>query len=108
MYSYTYTYVILAKESQHSDLHAGDYHLIGADLRQLEELEQKLNSIEIDYKLPTLVISECVLIYMSTESSSALLKFFSQKFETIGFLNYEQVRPFFGDGIVLKEVLDLG
>uniref|UniRef100_A0AC34FQX9 Leucine carboxyl methyltransferase 1 n=1 Tax=Panagrolaimus sp. ES5 TaxID=591445 RepID=A0AC34FQX9_9BILA len=79
------------KESQHSDLHAGDYHLIGADLRQLEELEQKLNSIEIDYKLPTLVISECVLIYMSTESSSALLKFFSQKFETIGFLNYEQV-----------------
>jgi [phosphatase 2A protein]-leucine-carboxy methyltransferase len=79
------------KEAQHSDLHAGDYHLLGADLRQLHELEEKLNSAEIDYTLPTLVIAECVLIYMSVESSSELLKFFATKFESIAFLNYEQV-----------------
>lgn len=82
---------LVAKEAHHSDLHAGDYHLIGADLRQLTELEQKMNSAEIDYKIPTLIIAECVLIYMSTENSSDLLRFFTDKFETLAFLNYEQV-----------------
>ena len=64
---------------------------MGADLRQIAELQQKLDKAEIDYKLPTLVIAECVLIYMSVESSSTLLHYLANKFETIGFLNYEQV-----------------
>jgi [phosphatase 2A protein]-leucine-carboxy methyltransferase len=97
------------KEANHCDLHAGDYHLIGADLRQLAELEQKLNSCEIDYKLPTFIIAECVLIYMATDSSSALLKFFTDKFETLSFLNYEQVNTAdkFGE-VMLKNLNSRG
>ncbi|CAI5443951.1 unnamed protein product [Caenorhabditis angaria] len=78
---------------QHSDLHAGNYHLIGADLRQLKELEQKLEQCQIDATIPTIFIAECVLVYMSADASANLLEFFAQKFSAATeFLNYEQFR----------------
>jgi len=79
------------EESHHSDLHAGDYHLLGADLRQLSELEQKLDTVHLDITLPTLILVECVFVYMIPEKSAELIKFFAEKFPTIAFLNYEQV-----------------
>lgn len=79
------------EESHHADLHAGDYHLLGADLRQLSELEQKLDTVHLDITLPTLVLVECVFVYMVPEKSAELIRFFAEKFPTIAFLNYEQV-----------------
>ncbi|MCP9262981.1 Leucine carboxyl methyltransferase 1 [Dirofilaria immitis] len=61
------------KEVEHSDLHAGDYHLVGADLRQLNEFKEKLESCNLNYKTPTLFIAECVLVYMGTSQSDELL-----------------------------------
>ncbi|VIO88806.1 Uncharacterized protein BM_BM1736 [Brugia malayi] len=79
------------KEVEHSDLHAGDYHLVGADLRQLSEFKEKLDSCDLNYKLPTLFIAECVLVYMGTSQSDALLSACVRWFENAFFLNYEQV-----------------
>ncbi|XP_006859867.1 PREDICTED: leucine carboxyl methyltransferase 1 isoform X2 [Chrysochloris asiatica] len=42
-------------------------------------------------KLPTLIITECVLIYMTPEQSANLLKWAASSFETAMFINYEQV-----------------
>ncbi|KAM3728472.1 Leucine carboxyl methyltransferase [Dirofilaria immitis] len=79
------------KEVEHSDLHAGDYHLVGADLRQLNEFKEKLESCNLNYKTPTLFIAECVLVYMGTSQSDELLSASVGWFENAFFLNYEQV-----------------
>uniref|UniRef100_A0A287D3D7 Leucine carboxyl methyltransferase 1 n=1 Tax=Ictidomys tridecemlineatus TaxID=43179 RepID=A0A287D3D7_ICTTR len=42
-------------------------------------------------KLPTLLITECVLVYMTPEQSANLLKWASNTFETAMLINYEQV-----------------
>uniref|UniRef100_A0A8D2HJX9 Leucine carboxyl methyltransferase 1 n=1 Tax=Urocitellus parryii TaxID=9999 RepID=A0A8D2HJX9_UROPR len=42
-------------------------------------------------KLPTLLITECVLVYMTPEQSANLLKWASNTFETAMIINYEQV-----------------
>lgn len=83
--------MLLVSESQHSDLHAGDYHLLGADLRQSREFEEKLKMADLDYSLPTLFIAECVLVYMDESQSEELLKQICKKFSTVAFINYEQV-----------------
>ncbi|CAB3402916.1 unnamed protein product [Caenorhabditis bovis] len=77
---------------QHSDLHAGNYHLVGADLRQLNEFHVKLNTCNLDKSLPTIFIAECVLVYMSAQNSADLLKSLSEAFKTCAFVNYEQFR----------------
>ncbi|EAW55774.1 leucine carboxyl methyltransferase 1, isoform CRA_d [Homo sapiens] len=48
---------------------------------------RKLHSI----KLPTLLIAECVLVYMTPEQSANLLKWAANSFERAMFINYEQV-----------------
>lgn len=65
--------------------------MIGADLRQLTELDQKIDTVHLDLTLPTLVMAECVFVYMNPEKSSEIIKYFSDKFSILGFLNYEQI-----------------
>lgn len=82
---------ILVHEEHHSDLHAGDYHLIGADLRQHNELWTKLEHAGLNPSLPTVVLSECVLIYMDQLRCDDLLASIIRQFENCVFINYEQV-----------------
>ncbi|KAM5152323.1 leucine carboxyl methyltransferase 1 [Mantella aurantiaca] len=42
-------------------------------------------------KLPTLLVAECVLVYMSPEKSANLLRWAADTFPTAMFVNYEQV-----------------
>ncbi|KAI6191969.1 ER membrane protein complex subunit 4 [Aphelenchoides bicaudatus] len=80
-----------AHEEHHSDLHAGDYHLIGADLRQHKELWAKFENVGLNPALPTIVIAECVLIYMDQLRCDDLLSSLARQFENCVFINYEQV-----------------
>ncbi|KAF8963693.1 S-adenosyl-L-methionine-dependent methyltransferase [Flammula alnicola] len=66
-------------------LHSPRYHLLAADLRlePSETLEPMLYSSKdaehpaiLDPSLPTLLVFECVLVYMSASSSSRLLEWF--------------------------------
>lgn len=74
-----------------TDLHSLDYHIVGADMRKLDEFEKKLDECGIDRSFPTIFIAECVLVYMTSESSSALIHWIADKFPTVFFVNYEQV-----------------
>lgn len=74
------------------DLHALDYHIIGTDLRNLTELDKKLTRSGINFDIPTMFLTECVLVYMEPESSSMLLHWIAKKFNDVFFINYEQVR----------------
>nr|KAF6489805.1 leucine carboxyl methyltransferase 1 [Molossus molossus] len=67
------------------------YAVIGADLRDLSELEEKLKKCNMDTQLPTLLITECVLVYMTPEQSANLIKWAASVFGTAMFINYEQV-----------------
>lgn len=81
-----------------SDLHTGKYHLIGFDLRDLANstsfrtVSDSLSK-HIDFTLPTLVLSECVLCYLTPEENALIFKFWEECFKSstkpLAFLIYE-------------------
>lgn len=74
------------------DLHSNTYHLISADLRNTKSLEEKLTKeCKLDKSLPTLFISECVLVYLSKQHTSNFLRWAATAFEQAVLINYEQV-----------------
>lgn len=42
-------------------------------------------------RLPTLLLSECVLVYMTPSQSSNVVRWAAETFHTAMFINYEQV-----------------
>lgn len=82
-----------------TDLHAGNYHCIGADLRNLSQVETKLNQAEINFSSPTLFIAECVLVYIENDCVNRLLSWIASKFRSAMFINYEMcnINDTFGD-----------
>lgn len=42
-------------------------------------------------RLPTVLLSECVLVYMTPSQSSNLVRWAAETFHTAMFINYEQV-----------------
>lgn len=74
-----------------TDLHAPNYHLMGVDLRNIDEVNNKLHQAEIDYDLPTIFLAECVLVYIEMQNCKNLLKWIASKFNSAVFVNYEQV-----------------
>jgi len=75
-----------------TDIHGPNYHLVAGDLRKFNELKDKLiKDCELDLTLPTLVLTECVLVYLPPSTTSDILTWFSSNFETVIFVNYEQV-----------------
>lgn len=82
-----------------TELHASNYHLIGTDLRNIDELFAKFQTAEVNFNLPTIFLAECVLVYMEPNNCFNLLRSLSEKFTNAAFINYEQVnmRDRFGD-----------
>ncbi|KAJ6653918.1 hypothetical protein lerEdw1_007676 [Lerista edwardsae] len=81
-------------ESLLIDAHSLDssrYAIIGADLRELPKLEEQLRRCNLDPQLPTVLVAECVLIYMTQEHSAGLLRWAAGIFPVAMFINYEQV-----------------
>ncbi|XP_015419457.1 PREDICTED: leucine carboxyl methyltransferase 1 isoform X3 [Myotis davidii] len=74
------------------------YALIGADLRDLATLEEKLKKCNMNTQLPTLLVTECVLVYMTPEQSANLIKWAANSFETAMFISYEQRERFLSNG----------
>ena len=46
------------------------------------------------FSLPTVFITECVLVYMEPEHSAAIINWAGSNFKTALFINYEQVKIF--------------
>uniref|UniRef100_A0A8B9SI00 Leucine carboxyl methyltransferase 1 n=4 Tax=Anatinae TaxID=2068716 RepID=A0A8B9SI00_ANAPL len=72
-------------------LDSSRYSIVGADLRFSSDLEEKLKKHNLDVHLPTLLIAECVLVYMTPQQSANLLKWAASTFPVAMFINYEQV-----------------
>jgi len=74
-----------------SELHAKNYHLVGADLRNMNDVSLKLTESEVDTNVTTIFLAECVLVYLQIHQSDGLLKWITEKFPSAFFINYEQV-----------------
>lgn len=57
-------------------------------------MSDKLNQTGVDPSIPTLLLSECVLVYLKPEESRSILTFFKDHFKgDLAFLNYEMINP---------------
>ncbi|KAE8579069.1 hypothetical protein XENTR_v10023891 [Xenopus tropicalis] len=95
-------------ESLLLDAHSLDsarYSIIGADLRNPKDMEEKLKKMSLDPQLPTLLVTECVLVYMTPEQSASLLQWATNTFTTAMFINYEQVNMMDRFGQIMVENL---
>ncbi|CAM6084519.1 unnamed protein product [Calypogeia fissa] len=69
------------------------YKLLPADLRDLNGLDRVFKRAGLDPSLPTVVIAECVLIYLDPQVSRAVVKWAADKLTTAIFVIYEQIHP---------------
>ena len=69
------------------------YHLLSCDLRDLAHLEKALQDIQFDFEKPTLVLSECVLMYMKPSDSNKVIEFFHAKLPNLIYFSYDQSLP---------------
>lgn len=81
-----------------------NYTLIAADVRDTEDLTKKLE--HIDKNLPTLVLTECLLVYMKSQDSNKVLKWVSDTFADVALLNYEMVNPYDQFGKMMIENIE--
>lgn len=72
-------------------MHASNYHLLGVDLRNIDEVFAKLQAAEVSLSVPTIFIAECVLVYIEPKNCDSLLRALASRFATSAFINYEQV-----------------
>jgi [phosphatase 2A protein]-leucine-carboxy methyltransferase len=101
-------------------LHSTRFHLLPVDLRKdpSESLEPLLfadtdHSALLDPSVPTLLVFECVLVYMSPEESSKLLRWFVDKSRSspdsvLGSVVYEMFGLNDGFGRVMVNNLKVG
>ncbi|XP_061177591.1 tRNA wybutosine-synthesizing protein 4-like [Saccostrea echinata] len=82
-----------AKENPLIEINTDEYKLLGVDLTQLNTFEACLNLCGVDWDTPTLLLSECVMTYMTRRCSSAVVKWAGETFSEAVFILYEQINP---------------
>ncbi|KAL3669918.1 hypothetical protein V7S43_005292 [Phytophthora oleae] len=82
-----------AVSSGYTELNVPGYHLLPCDLRDLGATKAKMEEAGIERYVPTLFVSECVLIYMEAKFSKQLVSWASSYFDDVSFALYEQILP---------------
>ena len=80
-------------DAQAGTLHSSHYHILPCDLRDLPSFTKLLHDHGFDDSVPTLFLSECVMIYMKPEYSQAIVNWIKNTLSTAFFCLYEQIRP---------------
>ena len=76
------------------EISSENYFLISADLRNFDSVSRVLISEKfLDTSLPTLFLSECVLVYMEPVYSDKIVRWAADTFEEAVFVTYEQILP---------------
>jgi tRNA wybutosine-synthesizing protein 4 len=89
-----------------TDVHAAAYRLVTADLRDVAALSSCLAKAGLDPALPTLLLSECVLVYLEPEDSCAIIAWAARTLLRSAFVTYEQIRPHDAFGQVMARNLE--
>lgn len=75
------------------ELHSDQFHLMTGDLAKTESIKKCLEQCHIQADIPTMFISECVLIYLDPRDSDSLISWTSSTFKKAFFWTYEQINP---------------
>ncbi|XP_077984404.1 tRNA wybutosine-synthesizing protein 4-like [Glandiceps talaboti] len=78
------------------------YTLLGIDMTKLDGLSNALQLCGINFNLPTLFLSECVMTYMPVKRSDELIAWAAKFFNNSMFVTYEQILPYDAFGIVMR------
>lgn len=76
--------------SRAGELHADGYHLVGCDLRDARGVRRALDAGGARAAAPTLVLAECVLVYLREDAAAALLRLLAGAFPRQLLVVYEQ------------------
>eukprot|EP00210_Caulerpa_lentillifera_P008131 g7765.t1 len=85
---------LLSEDATHDslgELVSNEYTILPVDLRKLEDFDTVLKRAKIDPKLPTYVLSECVLVYLEPFHGASIVKHLGEQFTNSVFVIYEQV-----------------
>lgn len=84
------------------------YKLFSADIRDTDKLGEKLAQFGVDTTVPTLFLTECVLVYLKPEESKKILTFIKEHFTgDTALLNYEMINPSDPFGRMMVENLEV-
>ena len=88
----------LDKASEPDRLKTDGYYLHPLDLRNLDPATASSNVIEgIDPNLPTLILSECCLVYLEPSHADNVVKYFTEALSSnavpLGIILYEPINP---------------
>eukprot|EP00884_Botryococcus_braunii_P017006 jgi/Botrbrau1/398/Bobra.110_2s0051.2 len=78
---------------RHASPHSGRYNLLPGDLRNVESVQTRLLEAGFDPQAPTLVLCECVLVYMEVAESNAVLSWLASWLSTAAILIYDPTGP---------------
>jgi [phosphatase 2A protein]-leucine-carboxy methyltransferase len=93
--------------SDSSGIYGKHYSIVGVDLRNIDDVGKKLADVGIQPDKPTMILTECVLVYMETSEARRILSWASGMFPTALFVNYEPVNVYDQFGKVMLENLRL-
>ncbi len=83
----------------------GPLHLLSCDLREAESVVSALLTSSFDPSIPTLIISECVLVYISKRDVECLVKSISNITSNSLWVTYDMINPTDSFGKVMVENL---
>ncbi|KAI9031931.1 leucine carboxyl methyltransferase 2-like protein [Phycomyces nitens] len=76
-----------------TELIGPDYCLVGGDLREWDQVADRLIHHGLDPNAPTLFLSECVFIYIAPKDSQYILEWITREVKQAMFVLYEQIKP---------------
>lgn len=102
---------------QKNTIKSSKYNLFPCDLNEPKELEELMEMNDIDFSKPTMVITECVLVYLNEGVVDQLYDMFAKKIKNLVWVDYEMfnqndgfgkvmVKNFQGMGIPLYSIQD--
>lgn len=74
------------------EIRSTNYILLNGDLRDMNSVGDRMLAAGLDKTLPTMFLTECVLVYMEPDKSREVIRWAGTNFSTALFLNYEPVR----------------
>lgn len=76
-----------------AELFRDDYRLLGVDMTQVKVLDDAFRQSGTNVSCPTLILSECVLTYLTPQHSDAVIQWAAETFTNSVFVDYEQTNP---------------
>ncbi len=74
-----------------SRINSSNYSLIDCDITNITEFNTELKDLKIDFNQPTIIIAECLLVYIKKEITFDLLTNFTKLFKNVMFIEYDLI-----------------